>query len=100
MDYHHDLVADHANGSPPFLIRIGVYSRRRQRIVEYEGRSLEAEAVRLKIRLVLCLIPSPTQAQSPFTILRNCSYSNSTKSISRSAARGVLTPDGVREGSS
>ena len=74
MDYHHDLSAYHADGSPPFLIWIWVFPGRRQKVVKHEGRSFKAEAVRSKVRLILCLIPSPTQAQSPFSLLRNCSY--------------------------
>ena len=81
VDYHHDLSAHHADGSPPLLIWMGVFPRRRQRVVKHEGRSLEAEAVRSKIRLILCLAPRPTQAQSPFTTLRNCSYKAGSTSI-------------------
>ena len=75
MDHHHDLSAHHADSSPPLLIWIWVFSRRRHRIVKHKDRSLETEAVRSKIRLILDLIPSPTQMQSPFNVLRNCSYS-------------------------
>ncbi len=65
MDYHHDLGAHHANGPPPLLIWIWVFPRRGHGIVEHEDRGHETEAVRSKVRLVLCLIPSPTQARSP-----------------------------------
>ena len=75
MDHYHDYRAHHANGSPPLLIWVGVFPAQRQGVVKHEGRSLEAEAVRSKIRLVLCLIPSPTQAQSPLGALHVCSYS-------------------------
>ena len=68
------MSAHHADSSPPLLIWIWVFSRRRHRIVKHKERSLETEAVRSKIRLILDLIPSPTQMQSPFNILRNCSY--------------------------
>ena len=74
MDYHHDLSAHHADGSPPLLISLWVFPRRRHGIVKHEDRSLEAEAVRLKVRPILGLIPSPTQTRSPFTTLRHCSY--------------------------
>ena len=99
MDYHHNLRAHHADGSPSLLIWIWVFPCCRQRVVEHEDRCLKAETVRSEVRLVLCLIPSPTQVQPSF-ILRNCSYRNGTKSILRSAARGGLTPDGVGAGSS
>ena len=58
---------------------IGVFPCRRQRVVKHKDRSLEAEAVPLKISLILWLIPRPMQAKPPFTILRNCSYRNSTR---------------------
>ena len=74
MDNHHDLSAHHADGSPPLLMWIYISPRRRHMIVKHEDRSLKAEAVGSKVRLILGLIPNPTQAQLPFTILRNCSY--------------------------
>ena len=58
-----------------------VFPSRRQRVVEHEDRGLEAEAVRSKVRLALCLIPRPTQVQSHVSILRKCSYRSGTKSI-------------------
>ena len=82
MDHHHDLSAYHADGSPPLLIWIRVVPRRRYRIVKHENRCFEAEAVRLKVRLVLGPIPNPTQTQSSFTILRECSYRNDLTSTS------------------
>ena len=81
MDYHYYLRAYHADGSPPLLIWIRVFPRRRHRIFEHEDRCLEAKAVRFKVRLILALVPSPTQSPPCFTILRNCSYSKSLASI-------------------
>ena len=78
MDYHHYLSAHHADGSPSLLVWIWIFPSRRQGVVKHEGCGLEAEAVGSKIRPVLCLIPSPTQAQVPFTMLRDCSYRNGT----------------------
>ena len=70
MNDHQDLIAHHDHRPPPLFIRIGVFLSCGHRVVKREDRGLEAEAVRSKVRLVLCLIPSPTQAQSPFTIRR------------------------------
>ena len=82
MDYHHNLSAHHADGSPSLLVWICIFLGRRQGVVKHEGCGLKAEAVGSKIRLILCLIPSPTQVQSSF-ILRKCSYKQGTKSILR-----------------
>ena len=62
------------------VIWIWVFPRRRYGTVEHEDRGHEAEGVRSKVRLVLCLVPSPTQVKSPSTILRNCSYRSGTRS--------------------
>ena len=83
VDYHHDLSAHHTDRSPPSLIWIWVSPRRRQRVVKHKCGSLEADAVRSKVRIILYLIPNPTQAQSPFTVLRNCSYGKGSESLTK-----------------
>ena len=82
MDYHHNLSAHNAVGSPSLLIWIWVLPCCRQRVVEHEDRCLKGENVPSEVRLVLCLIPSLTQVRSPL-ILRNSSYRNGTMSILR-----------------
>lgn len=44
---------------------IWVMPRRRQGIVKHEGRGIEPESMRSKVRLILLLIPCPPQPQSP-----------------------------------
>jgi len=41
----HNHPADHPDGLPTLLRGVGIEPRRRKRIVEHEGRSLEAEPV-------------------------------------------------------
>ena len=83
-DYHDDSITHHADSSPPSLIRIWVAARSRLGVVNHKRGNLKADAARLKVRIVLCPIPSPTQAQSHLLILRRCSYRTSSASLARS----------------
>ena len=74
MNYHKDLSAHHADGSPSLFVWIWVFPGSGQWIIKHIDRSLEVDAMRPKIRPVLGRVPNPTQAPLLLAILHNCSY--------------------------
>ncbi len=61
MRHDHDHAADHTDGVPSFFVRTQIRAVRRQRVIEYELRRLEAEAMLPFIDAVLGVVPRPAQ---------------------------------------
>ena len=81
MNYHHDLTAYHAGGSPSLFVRIRVFPRCGQGVVKHETRSIKVDTMCSKVRPILSLVPGPTQDPALSVKLHKCSYNKEWKSM-------------------